>query len=54
MRAYEASASIDAPPDRIWAILTDGGGYSTSDSGVDRVEGFEQFVAGLKQRAEGR
>jgi hypothetical protein len=39
MRAYEASASIDAPPDRIWAILIDGGGYSRWDSGVDRVEG---------------
>jgi uncharacterized protein YndB with AHSA1/START domain len=39
MRAYEASADIAAPPDRIWSILTDGAGWSTWDSGVDAVEG---------------
>lgn len=39
MKAYEASSTITATPDTIWAILTDGAGYSRWDSGVDRVEG---------------
>lgn len=39
MRAYEASAVIRAPADRVWAILTDAGGYPTWDSGVTRVDG---------------
>jgi hypothetical protein len=39
MRAYEATATINAPPERIWAILTDGAAYADWDSGVDRVEG---------------
>jgi hypothetical protein len=39
MRAYEATATINAPPERIWAILTDGTAYADWDSGVDRVEG---------------
>jgi hypothetical protein len=38
MKAYEAEATINAPPDKIWAILTDGQAYPTWDSGV-RVEG---------------
>jgi hypothetical protein len=39
MRAYEATATINAPPERIWAILTEGAAYADWDSGVDRVEG---------------
>ena len=39
MRPYEATATIHAPPERIWAILTDGAAYPDWDSGVDRVEG---------------
>ena len=39
MRAYEATATINAPPERIWAILTDGAAYADWESGVDRVEG---------------
>ena len=39
MKSYEASATIQASPDAIWAILTDGPGYSGWDSGVERVEG---------------
>jgi hypothetical protein len=39
MRYYEASALIQAPPDRIWALLTDAPGLATWDSGVERVEG---------------
>jgi hypothetical protein len=39
VKAYEASSTISAKPEAIWAILTDGTNYSGWDSGVERVEG---------------
>jgi hypothetical protein len=39
MRSYEATSLIQAGPDRIWAILTDGASYPDWDSGVIRVDG---------------
>ena len=39
MKAYEASSTIAAKPEAIWAILTDGANYPSWDSGVERVEG---------------
>jgi hypothetical protein len=39
MRAYDATATIAASPEAIWAILTDGQNYTAWDSGVERVEG---------------
>jgi hypothetical protein len=39
MRSYDASATIQASPEAIWAILTDAPGYQAWDSGVERVEG---------------
>jgi hypothetical protein len=39
MRAYEASATIDAAPEAVWAVLADACGYADWDSGVERVEG---------------
>jgi hypothetical protein len=39
MKSYDASATINATPETIWAILTDASGYPTWDSGVIRVEG---------------
>ena len=36
---FEASADIQAPPDRIWSILTDAPAYPTWGSGVTNVEG---------------
>jgi hypothetical protein len=39
MRSYEASRTIEAGPDAIWAILTDAAAYPQWDSGVVRVEG---------------
>jgi len=39
VKAYEASCVINTDPDRIWAILTDGGSYADWDSGVVRLEG---------------
>jgi hypothetical protein len=39
VRAYDASATIAASPETIWAVLTDASGYTRWDSGVERVEG---------------
>ena len=39
MRFYESSATIDATPEVIWAILADERGYPDWDSGVVRVDG---------------
>jgi hypothetical protein len=39
VKFYEASSTISAKPEAIWAILTDGAGYSSWDSGVERVDG---------------
>jgi hypothetical protein len=39
MKFYEAASTIKASPDTIWAILSDGAGYTSWDSGVVRVEG---------------
>jgi hypothetical protein len=38
-KAYESSASIGAPPEHVWAILTDTAGWTSWDSGVLGVEG---------------
>jgi hypothetical protein len=39
MKSFDASATINASPDRIWAILTDGAHFPDWDSGVLSVEG---------------
>jgi hypothetical protein len=39
MKSYDATSTIQASPDAIWAILIDAPGYQAWDSGVERVEG---------------
>ena len=39
MKYYEATSVIDASPDAVWAILTDGAQYTQWDSGITRIEG---------------
>jgi hypothetical protein len=39
MKAYEAAADIAAPSETVWAILVDGRGYPSWDSGVLGVDG---------------
>jgi hypothetical protein len=39
VKAYEATATIAADPEAIWAILTDAAGYPGWNSDVERVEG---------------
>jgi hypothetical protein len=51
MEHYEAAASIDAPPDKVWAVLLDGGSYRTWGSGVERVEGAIVDGAKIKVHA---
>jgi len=46
MRAYEASALIDSPPEQVWAVLTDVAGWPAWDSGVSAVDG--EMVLGRK------
>jgi uncharacterized protein YndB with AHSA1/START domain len=38
-KAFEATTVIDATPDQVWPVLTDGAGWTSWDSGVDTVEG---------------
>ena len=39
MKSYEAGSIINAEPERIWRVLTDGAAWSDWDSGVVRVTG---------------
>jgi hypothetical protein len=39
MKVYEASTTIQAAPDAIWAILADASGYADWNSGIHRLEG---------------
>lgn len=46
MRFYEATSVIAASPESVWAVLADGAGWPTWDSGVDAVNG--NIAAGEK------
>jgi len=39
MRYYEATSTIAASPQAVWAVLSDGASWPSWDSGVDAVEG---------------
>ena len=39
MRYYEATSTISASPEAVWAVLSDGASWPSWDSGVDAVEG---------------
>ena len=39
MEFYEAKATINATPDRIWKLLTDGPAYPSWNPSVERIEG---------------
>ena len=39
MKRYSANVSIAAPPDKVWALLTDASGYPSWNPAVDRIEG---------------
>jgi uncharacterized protein YndB with AHSA1/START domain len=39
VRFFEATSAIDAGPEAVWAVLSDGAGWPSWDSGVETVEG---------------
>jgi uncharacterized protein YndB with AHSA1/START domain len=39
MRAYEATAAIDAGPEEVWRVLADTAAWPDWDSGVTKVDG---------------
>ncbi len=48
MKAYESSARINASPERVWSVLSDGDRWASWESGVTRVEGRIAESAKLK------
>jgi hypothetical protein len=52
MRYYEAASTIDASPEAVWAVLSDGAAWPTWDSGVDAVEGTIATGATIKIRSQ--
>jgi hypothetical protein len=39
MKEFSAATTINASPDKVWAVLTNATGYPEWDPGVDRIEG---------------
>ncbi|HEV7651558.1 MAG TPA: SRPBCC domain-containing protein [Actinophytocola sp.] len=48
MKSYESSARINASPEQVWQILSDGARWADWESGVERVEGDIAESAKLK------
>ncbi len=51
MRQFAASITIHAPPETIWALLTDAAGYKQWNSTVARIDG--RIEAGGKVTVRG-
>lgn len=49
MKEYKASTTIQASPERIWAVLTDGGAWPQWDPSCERIEG--RIASGEKLKA---
>lgn len=49
MKEFKASTTIDAPPEKIWAILIDGARWPEWDPSCDKIEG--RIAAGEKVKA---
>jgi hypothetical protein len=52
MKHFETSTTIDADPERVWAVLADTGSWSDWDSGVIAVEGEAGEGKRIKIRSE--
>jgi uncharacterized protein YndB with AHSA1/START domain len=39
VKYFDASSTIKASPEKVWAVLTDGDKFPQWDSGIERVEG---------------
>ena len=57
MRYFEATSTIDASPEAVWSVLSDGASWPSWDSGVDAVEGriaLDETIKIRSQAAPGR
>ena len=52
MRYYEATSTIAASPEAVWAVLSDGATWPAWDSGVDAVEGRIGMGETIKIRSQ--
>ncbi len=52
MKSYDASETIDAAPEAVWAVLANGAAYPDWESGVERVEGTIASGAQIKVFSE--
>jgi hypothetical protein len=52
MRHFETETTIDAPADRVWAVLADTRGWADWDSGVIEVDGEARQGERLRIRSE--
>jgi uncharacterized protein YndB with AHSA1/START domain len=52
MRYYEATSTIAASAEAVWAVLIDGASWPSWDSGVDAVEGRIAMGEKLKIRSQ--
>ena len=52
MRYYEATSTIAASPEAVWAVLSDGAAWPSWDSGVDAVEGRIAMNETIKIRSQ--
>ena len=48
MREFQASITIDAPPDRVWSVLVDTKVWPEWDPSCDRIEGDVALGATIK------
>src|SRR6516164_1378085 len=52
MRYYEATSTIAASAEAVWAVLSDGAAWPSWDSGVDAVEGSIEMGETIKIRSQ--
>lgn len=52
MRYYEASSVISADAQAVWAVLSNGPGWATWDSGIDGVDGRIELGETVKIRSQ--
>jgi uncharacterized protein YndB with AHSA1/START domain len=52
MHYFEATSTIDAPADKVWAVLQDAQAWPSWDSGVDEVRGTVVLGARITVRSK--
>lgn len=54
MQEYYTTATIHAPPDKIWAILTDGNSYRQWNPEIGGIDGSGQLASLILERVGNR